>query len=169
MPELLLLCIILLLLLILLVTLMGFALYSGLGAKITVGTGSPPIRNITLAYKFKQGPYKNCGALFTESCSIGPKLRSIGVFYDDPKQVAPEKCRYIVGSILCEGEEKPSDELIQLYQKFGYKIFSFPEISVAVTTTFPFTTFLSIFLAVRWVYGALAAYIEVGNLSSELK
>lgn len=164
MSDFLLLCIILLLLLTLLVTLVGFALYSGLGYKITVRTGSPPIRNITFAYKFKQGPYKNCGVLFTESCSIGPKLHSIGVFYDDPKQVAPEKCRFAVGSILCHGEEKPSEELIQLYQKYGYKIFSFPEISTAVTTTFPFTTFLSIFLAVRWVYGALAAYIEERKL-----
>lgn len=73
----------------------------------------------------------------------------------------PEKCRCAVGSILSEGEEAPSSELIQLYQKFGFKVFSFPAPSHVVTATFPYTTALSIWLAARRVHPALDAYIKV--------
>lgn len=66
-----------------------------------------------------------------------------------------------MGSILSEGEESPSPELIQLYQKFGFKVFSFPAPSHVVTATFPYTTALSIWLAARRVHPALDAYIKV--------
>ncbi|EMP33886.1 hypothetical protein UY3_08970 [Chelonia mydas] len=148
------------LLVLLLLTLFGFAIYSGLFSEVVVSTGSPPIRNITLAYKFKVGPYSECGKLFMESCSISPKLCSIGVYYDNPHTVPPEKCRYIVGCILSEGEEKPSEELIRLFQKFGFKIFSFPAPSHVVMATFPFTTPFSIQLAVIRVHPALDTYIK---------
>nr|XP_015202864.1 PREDICTED: testis-expressed sequence 264 protein isoform X1 [Lepisosteus oculatus] len=148
----------------LLLTILGYVLYSGLLTEIIVRTGSPPIRNITIAYKFKQGPYKECGSLFTESCSIGPKLSSIGVYYDDPKQVPAEKCRCAVGSILSEGEVKPSEELLRLYEKFGYKIFSFPEVTHVVTTAFPHRTFLSVMLGVHRVYPQLSSYIKERKL-----
>lgn len=65
----------------------AYILYSGLLSDITILTGCPPIKKITFAYKFKEGSYKNCGQLFKESHSIGPKLSCIGVFYDDPKKV----------------------------------------------------------------------------------
>lgn len=78
-----------------------------------------------------------------------------------PPQVPPEKCRCAVGSILSEGEESPSSELIQLYQKFGFKVFSFPAPSHVVTATFPYTSTLSIWLATRRVHPALDAYIKV--------
>lgn len=81
-----------------------------------------------------------------------------------PPQVPPEKCRCAVGSILSEGEESPSPELIQLYQKFGFKVFSFPAPSHVVTTTFPYTSTLSIWLATRRVHPALDAYIKVRGL-----
>jgi hypothetical protein len=76
-------------------------------------------------------------------------------------QVAPEKCRCAVGSILSEGEESPCPELIHLYQKFGFKIFSFPAPSHVVTATFPYTTTLSIWLAIQRVHPALDTYIKV--------
>lgn len=82
-----------------------------------------------------------------------------------PPQVPPEKCRCAVGSILSEGEESPSPELIRLYQKFGFKIFSFPTPSHVVTATFPYTTTLSIWLATRRVHPALDAYIKVRHKS----
>lgn len=65
----------------------AYILYSGLLWDITILTGSPPIKRITFAYKFQQGPYKDCGQLLKESHSIAPKLSCIGVFYDDPKKV----------------------------------------------------------------------------------
>ncbi len=65
----------------------AYILFSGLLSDITVLTGSPPVKKITFAYKFREGPYSNCGQLFKESLSVGPKLSCIAVFYDDPKKV----------------------------------------------------------------------------------
>ncbi|KAB0371540.1 hypothetical protein FD755_016478 [Muntiacus reevesi] len=95
--------------LLLLLTLLAFAGCSGLLAGVT----------------FHVGPCGETGPLFTESCSVSPKLRSVA-------------CRCAVGSILSEGEESPSSELIRLYQKFGFKVFSFPAPSHVVTATFPY-------------------------------
>lgn len=73
--------------LLLLLTLLAFAGYSGLLAGVAVSAGSPPIRNVTMAYKFHMGPYSETGRLFTEGCSVSPKLRSIAVYYDNPHMV----------------------------------------------------------------------------------
>lgn len=89
MSDFILLLLIIVLLLCLVVTVVGLLVYSGLLSDVEIKTGPPPVRNVTIAYKFKEGSYKDCGAAFTESCSIGPKLDSIGVFYDDPRQVRP--------------------------------------------------------------------------------
>uniref|UniRef100_A0A673AT30 Testis expressed 264, ER-phagy receptor a n=1 Tax=Sphaeramia orbicularis TaxID=375764 RepID=A0A673AT30_9TELE len=164
MSDLILLLLIVVLLVCLIVTVGGFLLYSGLLSDVVIKTGPPPIRNVTIAYKFKEGSYKDCGAAYTETCSIGPKLSSIGVFYDDPKQRPAEKCRYVVGSVLSEGEEKPDEELQKLYEKFGFKVFSLPEVSHAVTTSFPCTTPLSHVLGPYRVYPRLASYIEERKL-----
>ncbi|XP_056259948.1 testis-expressed protein 264 homolog [Seriola aureovittata] len=164
MSDLILLILIIVFLVSLIVTVVGFLVYSGLLSDVVIKTGPPPIRNVTIAYKFKEGSYKDCGAAYTESCSIGPKLSSIGVFYDDPKQRPSEKCRYVVGSVLCEGEEKPDEELQKLYEKFGFKVFSLPEVSHAVTTSFPCSTPLSHVLGPYRVYPRLASYIEERKL-----
>lgn len=89
MSDFIILLLILILVVCLIVTLLGCVVYSGLLSEVVIKTGSPPIRNVTIAYKFKEGSYKECGAGYTESCSVGPKLRNIGIFYDDPKQVRP--------------------------------------------------------------------------------
>ncbi|XP_041129720.1 testis-expressed protein 264 homolog [Polyodon spathula] len=164
MSELILLALISFLFLFLLLTVLGVILYSGLFTEVVIRTGSSPIKNITIAYKFKQGSYKESGAVFTESCSIGPKLSSIGVYYDDPKQVPAEKCRYLAGSVLSEGEEEPSEELLKLYEKYSFKIFSFPAVTHVVMTTFPNNTFLSIFLANWRVYPQMGSYIKERKL-----
>ncbi|RVE73389.1 hypothetical protein OJAV_G00049040 [Oryzias javanicus] len=164
MSDLILLLLICVLLLCLLGTLGGLLLYSGLLADVEVKTGPPPVASVTVAYKFKQGSYKDCGAGFTESCSIGPKLKSIGIFYDDPKQRPPEKCRYAVGSVLCEGDDKPDEELVKLYEKFGFTVFSLPEVDHAVTTSFPCTSPLSHILGPYRVYSRLSSYIEERKL-----
>ncbi|XP_074529309.1 testis-expressed protein 264 [Halichoeres trimaculatus] len=147
-----------------LLTLAGYILYSGLLSEIIVLTGSPPIKKIIFAYKFKQGPYKNCGQLFQESHSIGPKLSCIGVFYDDPKKVPGPQCRYAVGSILSEGENKADEELFKSYETSGFNVVSFPEVTHVVTTSFPHRTFLSIVLGVSRVYPKLEHYIKKRRL-----
>lgn len=62
-------------------------LYSGLLSAITVVAGSPPIKKILFAYKYNEGPYRDCEKISRESLSIGPKLPCIYVFYDDPQKV----------------------------------------------------------------------------------
>lgn len=79
-------------------------------------------------------------------------------------QRPPEKCRYAMGSVLCEGEEKPDEELQKMYEKFGFKVFSLPEVSHTVTTAFPCTTSLSYVLGAYRVYPKLSSYIEVRSL-----
>ncbi|XP_069546819.1 testis-expressed protein 264 homolog [Brachyistius frenatus] len=138
----------------------GFILYSGLISDITVMTGCPPVKKITFAYKFQEGPYKNCGELFKESRCIGPGLSCIGVFYDDPKKVPGPLCRCAVGSILSEGENKADEGLRKRYETFGFNVFSFPEVTHVVTTSFPHRTFLSILLSLRRVYPRLQNYIK---------
>ncbi|MEQ2286619.1 hypothetical protein AMECASPLE_004184 [Ameca splendens] len=86
MSDLILLLLIVFLLLCLALTVGGLLVYSGLFSDVVVKTGAPPISNATVAYKFKQGAYKDRGAAFTESCSICPKLKTIGISYDDPEQ-----------------------------------------------------------------------------------
>ncbi|XP_020497808.1 LOW QUALITY PROTEIN: testis-expressed protein 264 homolog [Labrus bergylta] len=166
MSDLILVLLVVVLLVCLVGTLVGFLVYSGLLSDVIIKTGPPPIKNVTFAYKFKEGSYKDCGAAYTETCSIGPKLSTISVFYDDPKQRPAEKCRYVVGSVLCEGEEQPDKELQELYQKFGFKVFSVPEVSHAVTTSFPCTTPLSNVLGPYRVYPRLSSYIEERKLSA---
>ncbi|KFO82399.1 Testis-expressed sequence 264 protein, partial [Cuculus canorus] len=131
----------------LLLTVFGFAVYSGLFTEVVVSAGSPPVGSITLAYKFRVGPYGESGQLFTDGCSISSKLYSIGVYYDNPHTVNPEKCRFAIGRILN-----------------GSKIFSFPAPSHVVMATFPFTTPLSIHLAVNRVHPALDTYIKERKL-----
>ncbi|KFR02823.1 Testis-expressed sequence 264 protein [Opisthocomus hoazin] len=152
------------LVLLLLLTVFGFVVYSGLFTEVVVSAGSPPVSNITLAYKFRVGPYGESGQLFTDGCSISSKLYSIGVYYDNPHTVSPEKCRFAIGRILSEGDAKPSEEQIKRFQKYGFKIFSFPAPSHVVMATFPFTTPLSIHLAVNRVHPALDTYIKERKL-----
>ncbi|XP_073707959.1 testis-expressed protein 264 [Garra rufa] len=150
----------------LILTLVGFVFYTGIFSEVVIRTGSPPVKNITIAYKFRKGSYKASGAAFTESCSIGPKLSSVGVFYDNPNQTQADQCRYVVGSILSENEEKPDEELQRLYEKFGYKVISFPEVTCAVTSSFPNRCTLSPLCAAYRVYPELQQYIKERSLNA---
>ncbi|KAL7832907.1 hypothetical protein SRHO_G00299250 [Serrasalmus rhombeus] len=154
------------LILCLLLTLVGFVFYSGLLAEVVIRTGSPPVKKMTIAYKFKKGSYKESGAAFTESCSIAPKLCSIGLYYDDPNQTQADCCRYAVGSILSEDKEKPDEELQRLYEKFGFSVISFPEVSCAVTSSFPNRCPLSPICGAYRVFPELNSYITERRLSA---
>lgn len=141
-----------------------YLIYSGLLSEVVVSTGSPPLKKITIVYKFIQGPYKNCSHVFKESHSIGPKLPRIGVFYDDPKKVPGPDCRCAVGSILSEGENRAPEDLLQKYKTSGFSVFSFPEVTHVVTASFPHRTPLSIILGIRRVYPQLTLYIKERRL-----
>ncbi|XP_064877926.1 testis-expressed protein 264 homolog [Oncorhynchus nerka] len=74
------------------------------------------------------------------------------------------KCRCAVGSVLSEGDTRPSEELQQLYEKFGFRVFSFPEVTHVVSASFPHRTPLSIFFGVQRVYPQLESYIKERKL-----
>ncbi|MCI4389957.1 hypothetical protein PGIGA_G00117130 [Pangasianodon gigas] len=148
------------LLALLLVTLAVYVVYSGLLTEIHISTGSSPVRSITVAYKYREGPYQESGLLFAESCRIAPELPTVGVYYDDPNKVPGPKCRSAVGSILSEGDQRPSTELQERYEKFGFRIFTFPEVTHVVSSCFPYRTRLSIILGVCRVYPQLNCYIK---------
>ncbi|XP_010879857.1 testis-expressed protein 264 [Esox lucius] len=164
MPDYIILSLIGFLILCLIVTVVVAIVYSGLLTEVNIKTGSPPIRNVTIVYKLHKGTSKDCGAAFTEAVSIGPKLKTIRVSYNDLTETPEDQCHYIVGSILSEGEEKPDEELRKLYETFGFKLMSLPEVPLAVTTTFPSTTPLSHWLAPYRVYPELRSYITERQL-----
>lgn len=166
MSDFIILCLIGVLVVSLILTLLGLLFYSGLLSEVVIRTGTPPVKQITIAYKFKKGSYQESGAAFTESCSIAPKLCSIGVYYDDPNQTQADCCRYAVGSILSENEEKPDEELQRLYEKFGFRIISLPEVSFAVTSSFPNRCPLSPICGAYRVFPELNAYITERRLSA---
>lgn len=147
-----------------LITVVGYLWCSRLLSDIPIQTGSPPVKKITFAYKFKEGPYKDCRQLFKESRSIGPKLSCIGVFYDDPKKVPGPQCRSAVGSILSEGDNKADEELLKSYETSGFNVFSFPEVTHVVTTSFPLKSFVSVLLGERRIYPRLKHYIKERRL-----
>ncbi|KAJ8370530.1 hypothetical protein SKAU_G00105580 [Synaphobranchus kaupii] len=83
-------------------------------------------------------------------------------------EVPSEKCRYVVGSISavtrlaasCErGLGQPCQELLHLYQKSGFWVFTFPGVTHVVS--FPQKTPLSVFLGLQRVYPQLGLLHQV--------
>ena len=80
-------------------------------------------------------------------------------------QVSPEELRYIVGVVLCNGDDKPSQELVDLLSSRGYQTYQLPSIDHAVRSQFPFIMNVSAVLGAKKVYPVLHAYIEVGMIN----
>jgi len=148
----------------LLMTLFLYLVVSGLLTKIKVTTGDSKYGPLVIAYKPEVGPYKQAGQLFTESYCLLPHRVQIGIYYDDPEAVAEYDLRYAVGSVLSNGEESPSKEEMDLMVSHGFQIFNIPKANFVVTTTFPFRTTVSIYVAIFRVYPKLRRYISERNL-----
>ena len=119
---------------------------------------SPPRRNLQVYYKTHIGAYGGCGRHFGAACSLAdaqgvPGWAAIGVYFDDPGQVAGDKCRYLVGIRAPDGDSR----LDTAFRTAGYSIVDLPA-TRAVHATFPFTGLLSILLGVRRVYPALGQH-----------
>ncbi|KAF0034847.1 hypothetical protein F2P81_012605 [Scophthalmus maximus] len=155
---------VLLSLLLSLLTAAGYVLFSAVRSDITVVTGSPPIKRITFAYKFREARRDARGQLFDESRSIGPKLSRIRVFYAEPTKVPGPQCRCAIGCILSEGENKADEELTRRFETSGFNVFSFPEVTHVVTTSLPHRAFFSVLLRVWRVYSQLELYIKQRRL-----
>lgn len=75
-------------LLALLLSLFALLAYSGLFSSVDPKTtNKPPIGSVVFAYKDGTGPYQNCGSYFSDSCSIAPTKKQMGIYYDDPEKV----------------------------------------------------------------------------------
>ncbi|KAK0154016.1 Testis-expressed protein 264 [Merluccius polli] len=140
----------------------GLVLYLRHVSEINIRSGCPPIKNITLAYKLKEGPYRHWEHVLKECRSIEAKVANIRVLYDDPQKA--EGGRYAVGSILREGGSRSSEELEQRFHKAGFHLCSFPEVTHAVTTSCPHGTPLSVLLGARRMYTRLKDYIKERKL-----
>lgn len=68
-------------------TLFALVCYSGLFAPVEIKTSKPPIGTALLAYKDGRGPYSNTGSFYSETCSIAPEKKCLGIYYDDPGEV----------------------------------------------------------------------------------
>ncbi|XP_061731643.1 testis-expressed protein 264 homolog [Nerophis ophidion] len=141
--------------LLLLLILATYFLYSGLFAHVIIFTGYPPIKNVTFVYKLQEGPHKNRAELLKEASRIGPNTFCMEVFYDYPKKVPGHQCRYAVGSFVSEGKDKVDEDLLKLYETFGFHVFSFPEVTHVVIASVPHRNFLSVLLGVKRVYPRL--------------
>ncbi|XP_045617234.1 testis-expressed protein 264 isoform X2 [Procambarus clarkii] len=145
-------------------TVIGLLVHSGLFIPVEVKACKPDIGEVHIAYKFARGPYKESGALFTQVHTLLPEYRTIGVYYDDPKMRQSHKLRYIVGVILSENGSNVVPEHRELLEEHGYQFATFPAIDHAVQTTFPFTSTISIIVAIMKVYPALREYVEMRSL-----
>ena len=148
----------------LVLTVLVYLLYSGLLFSVEVSTSETLYGPLTFAYKTHIGAYKNVGEIFTESFCLLPDREQLGIYYDDPQGVSPDLLRAAVGPILAKGKEKPDPAEMEKMTKEGFKIAHLPKPSFVVTSTFPFRTTLSIFLAIFKVYPKLRDYIAERNL-----
>lgn len=138
--------------------------HAGLFSPVDVKTCKPEIGEIQIAYKFARGPYRESGMLFTEVHTLLPEYRTLGVYYDDPRTKQPHKLRYIVGVILSENGSPIVPGHRKLLEEKGYHFATFPSIDHAVQTVFPYTSTISIIVAIMKVYPALSDYIEARSL-----
>ena len=77
-------------------------------------------------------------------------------------QVPSDQLRYIIGGVLAENDEPVDEEQKKSLIEDGFKIFQLPSVSYAVRTDFPYSSYLSIMIAVFRVYPKLSQYVKVG-------
>ncbi|CAD5114826.1 DgyrCDS3866 [Dimorphilus gyrociliatus] len=153
--------------LILLATIFGLFIYSGALESVVVDSGNPPIGKVTIAYLHGKGSYKDVGPIFTRIMSYLPSdktFHTLGIYYDCPSTTNANEQRYIVGAILAKDDEKCDISLEEAMLQKGCKIGVVPQVDYAVITSFPFTTFLSIYLAIWKCYGKVKEYCYEKNL-----
>lgn len=76
-------------------------------------------------------------------------------------QVASNKLRWAVGCILGKTESEADPQVRAAYAKEKYKFMTLPAVKASVNCVFPYINMLSIFIAIKRVYPALASYINV--------
>lgn len=138
--------------------------YFGAFTKIVVAKETRP--SAVLAYQTYQGKYSKVGpvmnALYADlirDFQVSP-TRGFGLYYDDPREVAAEQCRAVVGCVLDDTED---EKMAQIRERFS--VVEMPE-SQALVVRFPYKGSLSIILGVLRVYRPLLKQIERQNIGS---
>ncbi|XP_039252742.2 testis-expressed protein 264-like [Styela clava] len=145
----------------------GFLYYVGYFFKVKISAGHSVISEVKVAYKFHQGNYDSCGPFFNEIVKLYPNERCMGIYYDNPEVIDPNKCRYIVGVIIAEGVgQVPEKTVVKNLQSRGFKIITFPKVENSVKTTHPFTLTISAYFAGWKAYPALMKYIKDQGLTA---
>ena len=75
-----------------------------------------------------------------------------------------EKCRWAVAAILAENDESVDEDVRLAYEKEKYKFMSLPKVESSVNCVYPYTTMISIYVAIKRVYPAMHDYVTVGEL-----
>nr|XP_039264044.1 testis-expressed protein 264 homolog [Styela clava] len=137
--------------------------YIGYFYRVRVFTGPSIVSEMKVAYKYCVGNYNACGSYFSEAANICPDERLLGIYYDDPKKVDPNQCRYIVGIILAEGskaKEEVNEEVEGILEERGYKFIIFPNVDFSVKTSHPYAIPMSAYFGATKAYPAMETYIQ---------
>ena len=62
-------------------------IHAGYFSDIRIRTSIPLSLPSRVAYKLYRGSYSNAGVAFKELDAIAPRLKTVGIYYDDPKKV----------------------------------------------------------------------------------
>ena len=65
-------------------------IHAGYFSDIRIRTSIPLSLPGRVAYKLYRGSYTNAGAAFKELASVDPHIKTVGIYYDDPKKVRCE-------------------------------------------------------------------------------
>eukprot|EP00906_Rhabdomonas_costata_P038971 RCo055169 len=134
----------------------------------------------TICYKFKRGSYRRdvhplfqqiaelvADALTSEE-AVSYRRPQVGLYYDDPRAVDPQRCRFAVGVVLLPEElDRKVEERLKAH---GFHTMVLPE-AKGLFTTFPLRKALfqlSLLLAVFRVYAALGRAMEQRHVSGAL-
>jgi hypothetical protein len=134
---------------------LGTVLAGYYGAFTRVSVTEERKKSLWLIYEKFTGPYQKTGPVMDKLYYVLLNDESIetfkgfGIYYDNPREVNPNKCRSIVGSILEEKDYNKIDEL-----KKRYNILKLTETN-GLSSQFPYKGKLSILMGTMKVYPKL--------------
>jgi len=146
---------------IIVVLVLGFLLY--MGAFSPVKVSQEKVQPFFMAYEDYVGEYKNVMPVFEKvnkhliSKGIKP-TKGVGVYLDDPKTVAKDKLRSMIGYMITDADIKT---LKPFAKEFKIQKVMFDK---AIVAEFPLKNQLSILLGITKVYPTMSKYLVANKL-----
>jgi len=134
------------------------------GAFTKVIVKEKEINILWIVYEKFTGPYKDTGPVMDKiyydllNKESIETYKGFGIYYDNPREVEPDKCRSIVGCII---EDRDIDKLEELRSNYNISQLSKSE---SVFAQFPYKGKMSIMMGIMKVYPKLTAYFEKNNI-----